>query len=64
MDELQTPRAGGPEDRRAGLKSVQRRKTERGSCAKVQRWCDGVAGDKLARGHVDKGDTRVSSMEY
>ena len=51
MDELQSPRAGGPEDRRAGLKAVQR-------------WCDGVAGDTLARGHVDKGDTRVSSMEY
>ena len=32
--------------------------------AKVQRWCDGVAGDTLARGHVDKGNTRVSSMEY
>ena len=30
-------RAGGPEDRRAGLKAVQRYKSERSSCAKVQR---------------------------
>ena len=25
---------------------------------------DVVAGDTLARGHVDKGETRVSGMEY
>ena len=29
---------------------MQRCKSERSSCAKVQRWRDGVAGDKGARG--------------
>ena len=34
---------------RAGLKAVQR-------------WCDEVAGDTLARGHVDKGENRVDQL--
>ena len=42
-------RAGGPEDMRAGLKAVQR-------------WCDEVAGDTLARGLVDKGESRVDQL--
>ncbi len=46
-------RTRGPEGRR--LEAVQKCKAERSSCAKVQRWCDGVAGDKLARGPVGKG---------
>jgi hypothetical protein len=39
---------------RRGQEAVQRCKSERSSCAKVQKWRDGVAGDKLARGHVGK----------
>ena len=44
------------------LEAVQRCKSERSSCAKVQRWCDGVAGGTLARGPVGKG--RYESIEY
>ena len=58
---------GAAEGRRSGLEAVQRCKSERSSCAKVQRWRDGVAGDKLARGPVDKGEIReyrVWSIEY
>ena len=54
VEEAHGTRAGGHEGRRAGLKTVQRCKPERSSCAKVQKWRDGVAGDKLARGHVGK----------
>ena len=47
---------------RAGLKTVQRCKSERSSCAKVQKWRDGVAGDTLARGHVGKGRLQIGGL--
>ena len=44
---------------RAELRTEWRLTNQRAGLKAVQRWRDGVAGDTLARGHVDKGDYKL-----